>query len=64
MLSRIRKIFSPKTNAGNDISIQECPTHGKTVYLDHMINSRCALCDGYSREELLKIIKRIKAKES
>ena len=63
MLSRLKKIFSSKISLGDDLSIQECPIHGKTVYIDHMVNSRCALCDGYTVEELRKIIKRIRARE-
>ena len=60
MLSRIRKIFTPKIKTEDQFSIQICPIHGKTIFLQHMVNSRCAICDGYTREELRNIIRRIK----
>jgi len=48
---------------GEEISIQECPIHGRTLFLPHEVNSRCALCDGYTREELRRIIRRIRTRE-
>ncbi|MHA1378626.1 MAG: hypothetical protein ACTSRG_09610 [Candidatus Helarchaeota archaeon] len=63
MLSRFRKKLSPKIIMGEEISIQECPIHGRTLFLPHEVNSRCALCDGYTREELRRIIRRIRTRE-
>ncbi|MHA1301179.1 MAG: hypothetical protein ACTSO9_17295 [Candidatus Helarchaeota archaeon] len=63
MLSRIRKIFSSNGISGEELSIQNCPIHGRTLFLAHEVNSRCALCDGYTAEELRKIIKRVRARE-
>lgn len=62
MLSKIRNFLSWKESNGEPVSVQICPIHGRTVFLQHMVNSRCALCDGYTQSEISKIIRRIKSK--
>lgn len=62
MLSRIRRVFSSKYSFREPIIIDECPIHGKTIFLEHMVNYRCVLCDGYSKSEIESIIKKMKNK--